>query len=150
MAATAASKAKDLAHDAADTAARARQQALEAAGVADKTDDDDTLPELRCEPHTRRFYFSARYTSHWPVGCSAGFSRSSKVSRPSAASDAAIMCGVFAASPPATITRTARTASAFACSPDARRSAAAVRPRRNSKAAARVLTLTCSHVATRV
>ena len=84
------------------------------------------------------------------VGCSAGFSRSSNVSRPSAASDAAIMCGVFAASPPATITRTARTASAFACSPDARRSAAAVRPRRNSKAAARVLTLTCSHVATRV
>ena len=73
MAATAASKAKDLAHDAADTAARARQQALEAAGVADKTDDDDTLPELRCEPHTRRFYFSERYTSHWPVGCSAGF-----------------------------------------------------------------------------
>ena len=53
--------------------ARARQQALEAAGVADKTDDDDTLPELRCEPHTRRFYFSERYTSHWPVGCSAGF-----------------------------------------------------------------------------
>ena len=69
MAATAASKAKDLAHDAADTAARARQQALEAAGVADKTDDDDTLPELRCEPHTRAH--ERRHARLYPIagGC---------------------------------------------------------------------------------
>ena len=54
MAASAASKAKDLAHDASDAAVRARQQALEAAGVADKTEDDDTLPELKCERPARR------------------------------------------------------------------------------------------------
>ena len=41
-------KATDLAHDAGDLRRRATQQALEAAGMADKTDDSDSLPEMRC------------------------------------------------------------------------------------------------------
>lgn len=39
-------KAKEAAHDAADSARRATQQVLETAGVSDKGDDDD-LPELK-------------------------------------------------------------------------------------------------------
>ena len=40
-------KAKDAVSEAQHVQQRVTQQALEAAGMADKTDDDDGLPELR-------------------------------------------------------------------------------------------------------
>ena len=40
-------KAKDAVSEAQHVQQRVTQQALEAAGMADKTDDDDSLPELR-------------------------------------------------------------------------------------------------------
>lgn len=41
------SKAKDALHEAQDAQRRVTQHALEAAGMADKTEDDDALPELK-------------------------------------------------------------------------------------------------------
>ena len=42
-------KAQDAVHEAASVQRRLQQQAMEAAGISSKADDDDDLPELKCE-----------------------------------------------------------------------------------------------------